>query len=187
MPNPFKPNDIVKTIAATIYGAQRVGGVVKYVACRAATIAGGKTCDKKLCPHSPKEMIWVKWATTIALMTYHYNELAHDQTTAASTTTSAPPIDPTPTVNITDNPKETDEQYIERTKDAIKEALKQKDKPIDDFWGKYNGFDKLRYDRNGRQYIQRTEQEPKQPIENDQIDWENYTGRSRGPARKVGL
>lgn len=52
----MKKNDIVRKLDGT-----KAGGRILWVCCLAATTAGGKTCDKKLCAHQPAEYAYVSW------------------------------------------------------------------------------------------------------------------------------
>lgn len=68
----FNVGDIVDTAAGLI--TQRQGGKVKYLACVNATQAGGKTCDKKTCPHQPTHC-WILWPGSKNTMSYSEVEL----------------------------------------------------------------------------------------------------------------
>jgi|SRR5271165_2771030 len=70
--NPFKVNDLVKNNS----GSRNAGKVI-YIACKNATIAGGKTCDKKTCNCFVKDYVWVEW-TDSKVFSYEHTELAFD-------------------------------------------------------------------------------------------------------------
>jgi hypothetical protein len=191
MPNPFKLGDVVKTAAAP----HRTGGIVRFIACDYARNKGGiKVCDKKTCTHKPQDYCWIWWGPG-SFFSYHYHDLVLDTQTITSTTGSIAQPQAQTTVGWDDTadykddaPKQsTDAAYRESAKAAIEEVIKEKDKPKEsDFFRQYYGLSTVRYDRAGRPYI-KEEPAEKPPIEDKDIDWEKYTGKNRGPARKVGL
>src|SRR5580698_9891223 len=69
----FQKGDIVNTSLAlhAAGGSPKIGGVVKYVACHAATTGGGKTCDKKTCAHPAKDYVFVIWPPDKTIFSYH--------------------------------------------------------------------------------------------------------------------
>lgn len=56
---------------------ERLEGVIKHITCQAATGAGGGTCDRSTCPHTPKDRVWVKWPDG-GLCSYQVHELETD-------------------------------------------------------------------------------------------------------------
>lgn len=91
MPNQFKRNDSVKQLK-NVNGPCKTGGIVRYIACAAATSSGGRTCKKSTCAHySAQDYVWVEWqdGTTFS---YHYSELAYDNASPAISTGSPAPM-----------------------------------------------------------------------------------------------
>lgn len=112
MADKFKVGDKVKRIDGT-----KNGGVVKYLACPESTAAGGKTCDKKTCPHIPKEIVFVSWSD---------GKLTSDNEAAfeiEATTEATPP------------PEQTLKEKLDNF-EAKLDQFKDKEEPFD--WGAYN-------------------------------------------------
>jgi hypothetical protein len=157
MANPFNIKDRVKTT-----NGARSNGRVYLIACALATAAGGKTCDPKTCTDATKDYVWVMWSGMQKAYSYHYTELERD-------------VSPTETVDIKDD-------YIEKAKQAIKDMVKPK--PVEpelgkDFWTAYNGFSKVKYDRNGRPFVKEIKQDESPPLKTEEVDFEKYVGRVR--------
>lgn len=167
MANTFVKGDRVKTAQGT-----RTDGKVLIIACKLATAAGGKTCDPKLCPHplKDKDMVWVLWSGMTKSYSYHYTELEYDTSPIAS-----------------DDKADVKDDYIEKAKVAIKDAIKPKEPELDkDFWRLYGGFDKVKLDRNGRPFLYAVKVDECAPLKNEEIDWKKYHGFIRSKTyRKI--
>jgi hypothetical protein len=192
MANTFKIGDKVRTkpcAAPPSMGGTvtRLNGRVKYIACGLATPKGGKTCDKKTCTHMVKDFVWVTWPIVRAGTTtfsYHYNDLEYDAAQPV-----IPPVAAVTTVadaqeKTTSDPAK--EAYLEKAKAAIKDVIKPKLAPMQqDFWSLYNGFDQIKYDRNGKAFIREMEARTGPVIKDDEIDFDVYSGRKKGSVRKA--
>lgn len=223
MANTFVVGDIVKTLPG-LPGTIRNGGVIRYIACVAATSAGGKTCDKKTCQHPVKQIVWVQWQGHVNIFSYMYTELTLNSAPSSigvsgayngylggsgasgpampkiikitgvvgPTGPASPSLTKTtaPTKDFVEGvtgPLAVDKDaYIEKAKKAIDDVVKTKSEPkesVSDFFKAYNGFTKVKRDRNGRPYIQESfEQKP--AIKDDEIDWDVYHGLVKGPLKK---
>lgn len=71
----FNIGDIVRTIGGQ--NPDRIEGVIKHFTCEAATKSGGSKCDRKTCPHKPKNRYWVKWPND-TIFSYKVSELETD-------------------------------------------------------------------------------------------------------------
>lgn len=173
MANPYKVGDKVKCVNAV-----RLNGKVKYLACGLATAAGGRVCDKKTCPHTIKDNVWVSWPDG-SIYSYHHTELAHDasQPPAAAPTLPSAVAVAAEAEEASGDPKK--DEYIEKAKAAIAKVMKPKPATIastnttTDFYRGYNGFDKMKYDRSGRPYIQ-SEFTTGPVIGAEELDWDTY-------------
>lgn len=165
MPNTFKLGNRVK---AVIPSTQRRNGKVRHIACYLATAAGGKICSKVLCPHAVKDHVWVVWPDN-SMYSYHYSnldmELSQAPTPALSETTDVPSV-------AAEAPAPKKDDYIEKAKDAIAKLTKPKTPAVDFFRG-YNGFDKMKFDRSGKPYIQ-SEFTTGPEISAEELDWDTY-------------
>jgi hypothetical protein len=184
--NTFVRGDVVKTTNNT-----RTDGVVFVVACSLATKAGGKTCDPKTCAHPVKDYVWVLWPGSRNLLTgatttysHHYTELEYDgsKTSLVGAAKASTPSDtPVPDVPAKEDTKKKDD-YLENAKQVIKSKITAESQA--EFWKNYNGFTRLKYDRSGRPFV--VEAAPiKPPIPGDEVDWDVYHGRKKGPLRKA--
>lgn len=166
-PHAFKIKDKVKTAAGT-----RNGGVVAYIACIQATQAGGKTCDRKTCQHpdDQRTIVWVLWQGTKTTMSYHHAELAFDKETIKEDTTLPEPGDSvyTSAPNI----------------DSMKKVITDEEKKRAEAFRIYAGFDKVKFDKNGKPYLKEIIVEDKVPIKNEDINWQVYNGFERGSVKK---
>lgn len=146
--NPFNQSDIVRTV-----NGNRTGGVVKYIACKAATLAGGRTCDKKTCNHYVKDFVWVKW-TDNSICSYEHSELAFEKAIAP---------DPIKIIE-----KESTDKI-----DTIPSLPKPEDR-ID--FNLYNGITAIRYTRDGKEVIVDVSGQGLAipPIEEKDLDFEAY-------------
>jgi hypothetical protein len=155
--NPFKTDDIVKTVSGN-----KVGGKVKYVACKGATVSGGKTCDKKTCGCVGRDYVWVEWIDG-KVYSYEYTELEYDKQT--QTTTSIEKTD-----EVKTNPN-----------------IVIPDLPNDFNFDMYNGITQVRYTRDGRTYVVnvggniQTNDAP--AIEEKDLDFDAYN--RKGVVRKI--
>ena len=131
-------HDIVKKLDGT-----KNGGRVLWICCLAATTAGGKTCDKKLCAHQPAEYAYVAWPVSAGGGTSSLPliELELDIATPATNTGVADQMidavadddDSKPDTSMADKEKELAAQY-----DKIKAST-----PFDSKWfDAYNGVAK---------------------------------------------
>lgn len=182
MANQFKIGDKVKILAITSSTSTiRLNGKVKYIACQRATKAGGSTCDKKICNHPIKEIVWVLWPTFAATFSYHYSELDYD----------ASQVQPSPSLPSAEKMQETKssgnkikDSYLEKAKKAISNVIDPK--PVDvEFWKVYKGYSRIKYDTKGRPYIFEEDAEIKPQLSIDEINWEAYKGITKGPVRKL--
>jgi hypothetical protein len=151
--NPFKVDDVVRTT-----NGDKSGGIVKYIACNMATVAGGKSCDKKTCNHYVKDFVWVKW-TDGKVFSYEHQELAIDK------------IVPTETKIITETPTNKAQEL------AIPDIMESK---ID--FDLYNGITEVRYTRDGRGYTISKPIVVPDPIAEQELDFDAYN--SKGLVRK---
>jgi len=158
--NLFNKNDRVKTASGS-----RVAGRVYIVACSLATAAGGKVCDPKLCAHAAKEYVWVLWPGLQKTYSYHYTELLYDLTAPTAE-------EGTEKIEIKDN-------YLEKAKQVIKDAIKPKPPAPEldkEFWRLYHGFDRVKLDRNGRPFLYEVKADERPPLKVEEIDWKKYNG-----------
>lgn len=136
----------------------RKGGVVMGTACVAATKAGGNLCKPDQCSHSNQDFVWVKWPSG-KICSYNFKELEKD--TVSKTTT------------------------IEDVKKMVKEHMTpKKDASVD--WNRYNGYTKVKVDRQGRPYLQESVgmESTTPPLKESEVDWAAYAGFKRGPYKK---
>jgi hypothetical protein len=146
--NPFKTSDLVKTTSGS-----RVAGKVKYIACKGATTAGGKTCDKKACNCFIKDYVWVEW-TDSKVFSYEHTELAFDVINGGS-----------PIVSNVLEEKKPDTTIPDLTTEKFNYDL-------------YNGITEVRYTRDGKGYLVNVVQEiPKPAIEEKELDFDVYNGK----------
>lgn len=164
--NTFKIGDPVRTKNNT-----RTNGVVKYVACVEATMKGGRKCDKKTCTHKIQDYCWVKWHDGV-VCSYEYTELEFEKAVTAA------PVQ----VIGTDEAKPTIDGEALALVDS--RAAKEQEQAFFDF---YNGYKQVRYGRDGREYVVDMTGGSKAnttEIQNDEIDWDVYTGKKPGSVRK---
>jgi hypothetical protein len=124
---PFNIGDIVDTVPTV--ANQRQGGRVRYMACYNATMAGGRTCDKKTCQHSPRDYIWVLWNGQKTTVSYHESELVPQ---------ASPSIEKIS--EQTDGIAPEAKAIIKDKFADIENSSGKKEADID--WDKYHGFDK---------------------------------------------
>ena len=155
--NPFKPGDLVCTI-----DKKRINGKVKYLACGGATQAGGRICDRKSCPHNDKDFVWVAWEDK-TVCSYLWDELDFWTGGISDLATEAPP--PVP-----------NQEKIE---------LPEPSKENKEWRRSYDGFTRVVKDRSGKKYTVGEPEPEKDPIPDDQIDWEVYAGYKAGSVRKT--
>ena len=153
--NPFNVGDEVSKADLT-----KTNGTVKYVACKEATQAGGKTCDKKNCPHVPSDYVWVKWGDG-STYSYLYNELI-----SATEAKEAKEEIPAPSLC---------------EKELVGFDLPKEPKKIEFDFDSYNGFNQVKMDRFGRQVAIKSaaSENTKPPIKESDIDWDKYNGFRR--------
>lgn len=181
MPNSFKVGDTVKTVPGV---ALRFNGKVLYLACRAATVSGGKACDRKTCTHAVKDYVWVLWPGLKSSYSYVYTDLTLD---AAAPGPSGPtcatgPTGPQAGPSETEAPKKA---YMDSAKKAIEKLTTKAAPELNDWWNTYNGFSKVKHDRYGRSFIQHTPENPPPQLTTKEIDWDVYNGFKKGALKKV--
>lgn len=124
---PFNIKDIVDTAAGL--ATQRQGGSIRYRACLAATQGGGKTCDKKACPH-PITHYWVLWPGFGTTMSYPEADLVLVKSATSTLTEAKQAEDIAP-----EDKKVLTDKFAEIEKKDPRPA-----EPKD--WDAYHGFDK---------------------------------------------
>jgi hypothetical protein len=152
-------SDVVKTITSLV--PSRSNGIITYIACYAATSAGGKTCDKKSCQHTSTHA-WVKWEDG-KTFSYSLLELELDL----------------PSKEVV---KEKQPSSIEKFKSVVKE------KSTFDF-DLYCGYTQVKYDRNGQPHlikmgVSEVEIAITAPIKQEDLDYDQYNYLSGKPMKK---
>ena|SRR5271165_385890 len=159
--NPFKTNDVVRTTSGS-----KIGGKVRYVACKGATAAGNKTCNKKTCNCYIKDYVWVEWAdgktfsyehTELAIVEEQSKEVVGEEIVAVEQSKTSVPAIPDLTIKKFD-------------------------------FDMYNGITEVRYTRDGRGYLvnKMLQQDvSKTLVEEKDLDFEAYNGK--GVVRKKKL
>ena len=154
--NPFNTNDIVKTTSGN-----KVGGKVKYIACKGATIAGGKTCSKKSCNCFIKDYVWVEWMDG-KVYSYEHTELAFN-----------------------DKEQVVAKQIITIEDKKVIPAIPDLTEKFD--FDMYNGITEIRYTRDGKGYLvnKGLQETSKTLVEEKDLDFDAYN--RKGLVRKRRL
>jgi hypothetical protein len=161
--NPFKPSDQVR-----IKDNRKTGGVVKYVACFAATTVGGKMCDKKTCVHKIRDYVWVRWGDN-SVYSYDHNELGFEHPVVG-----APIVAANPEGAIDNEALALIEKQIARQENKLDYSL-------------YNGLTQIRHGRDGTKYLvdmtgSSFAEAPE--IKENELDYDVYNGKTPGNVRK---
>lgn len=157
MANNFNVGDKVRTRPGAPVNKTRYNGKVKYVACSLATTAGGKTCDKKTCAHLVKDHVWVLWPSDLTTVSYHYSDLEYDASQPTKPGSNTLPSAEDMKKSEAKTGDSNKDAYLEKAKQAIKNAVDPKPPTDIDFWRGYHGFTKVKYDRSGRPFIYETQ------------------------------